>query len=146
MFLVALLRMRELEQLDFLELVLAQDSASVLTGRASLRAEASGPSSNVDRQVLLGKGFVAIEVVELHFAGGRQPEIGILDLEKVRGKFRQLAGGKQGSAVDEEGRKDFGVAVLARVHIQEKIRQGAFKARTPTLVHREASTGNLGSC
>src|ERR1700674_2025541 len=109
MFVVTLLRMRELEEFNLLELVLAQDSASVFSRGASLRAEAGGPRGHVDRQFLLGKRFVAIKVVEFHFAGGCQPEIGVLDLEKIRGKFRQLARGKQGGAVDEEGRKDFGI-------------------------------------
>src|ERR1700687_1545823 len=145
MLFIALLRMRELKELDLLELVLAQDSARVFSGCASLGAEAGGPRGYVDRQFLLGKCFVAIEVVEFHFAGGGQPEIGVLDFEEVRGKFRKLAGGKQGGTVDEKGRKDFRVAVLARVYVQEKIRQGTLKTRAPTLVHREASSGHFGS-
>ena len=35
--------------------------------------------------------------------------------------------------------------MLPRVHIQEKIREGTFKTRTPTLVNREASTRYFGS-
>ncbi len=71
MLFVALIRMCELEELDFLELVLAQDSTRVFSGCTRFGTEASSPRSHMDWQFLLGEGFVAIKVVELHFAGGR---------------------------------------------------------------------------
>src|SRR5260221_1173033 len=145
MLVVALLRMGELKQLDLLKLVLTQDSARVLAGRARFGAEAGGPRGYVDRQFLRGNCFVAIQVVELYFAGRRQPEIGVLDLDEICGEFWQLAGRQQRGAVHEEGPKDFRVAVLACVHIEEEIRQGTFETRTPTFVNGEASSGNFCS-
>src|ERR1700719_1517028 len=146
MLVVALLRMGELEEFDLLKLVLTQDSTRVLAGSTRFRAEAGGPRGYVDREALGGNGFVEIKIVELHFAGGRQPEIGVLNLEEIGGKFWQLAGRQQRGAVHEEGRKDFRVPVLACVHIEEEIRQGAFEPRTPTFVNGEASSGNFCSC
>src|ERR1700732_5331787 len=145
MLVVALLRMSELEELDLLKLVLTQDSARVLAGRARFGAEAGGPRGYVDRQFLRGNCFVAIKVVEFHFAGGCQPEIGVLDLEEIGGKFWELAGRQQRGAVHEEGRKDFCVAMLACVHIEEEIREGTFETRTPTFVNGEASSDDFCS-
>src|SRR5258707_14642921 len=111
MLVVALPRMGELEEFDLLKLVLTQDSARILAGRARFGAEAGGPRGYGDRQFLPGNCFVAIEVVELQFDGGRQPEMGVLDLEEIGGKFWQLAGRQQKVAVQAEGPVDFHVAV-----------------------------------
>src|SRR5208283_528205 len=62
-FVVALVRMRELEEFHFLKLVLAQDAPRVFTRRAGFGAEAGSPSGHENRQLLLRERRVAIEVV-----------------------------------------------------------------------------------
>ena len=64
-FFVAFLRMRELEELHLLKLVLAQDAARIFSRRASLGAEARRPRGHVNRQFFLGNRFVAVEIVQL---------------------------------------------------------------------------------
>jgi hypothetical protein len=53
---------RELDQLDFLKLVLANDAARVLARRASLGAEARRISRERDGQAGLVEDFVAVEI------------------------------------------------------------------------------------
>src|SRR6266851_8153990 len=137
---VAFLRMSELEKLDFLELMLAEDAAGVLSGGASFGAEASRPGGDVDGESFFGNGLVPVKVVELDFGSGREPEVGVLDFEKISSKFRQLARAGEGGGVYQEGRQDFRVAMLARVDVKEEIREGALEARSPAFVNGKAGT------
>src|SRR5690242_7049296 len=115
--------MRELEKLNFLELVLAEDAAGVSPRGAGFGTEARGPGGDEDREDVFGKGFVAVEVVEFDFRGRREPEIGVLDAKEVRGEFRQLAGAEQRRTVDQERRQNFGVSVLPCVHVEKEVGQ-----------------------
>src|SRR6266403_3292314 len=140
---VTFLGMRELEKFNFLELVLPQNAARVLASRSRFGAETGGPSGHLNWQFVFWNGLVAIEVVKFHFAGGREPEIGVLNLEEIGRKFWQLAGGEQGGAVDQERRKNFRVAVLAGVHIEKEICQRTFQSRSPAFVHGKACPGDF---
>ncbi len=91
MLFVAFLRVREFEELDFLELVLAEDAAGVFSGCAGFGAEAGCPGGDVDGKFFFGNSFVAVEIMQLDFGGRSEPEVCIFDLKKVSGKFRQLA-------------------------------------------------------
>src|SRR5712691_1553684 len=137
---VAFLGMSELEKLDFLKLMLAEDAAGVLSGGASFGAEAGGPGGDKNGEFFFGNGFVAVQIVELDFGSGREPEVGVLDFEKVGGEFRELASAGEGGGVHQEGRQDFRVAVLAGVDIEEEIREGALKAGSPAFVNGKART------
>src|SRR5690348_6722593 len=97
MLLVRLLGPRELDQLNFLELVLADDAAHVLAIRTGFAAEAGRVSGDGEREARGVNGLVAIEVGERHFRGGNEPEIVIFDLERIAGKLWQLAGAVHGS-------------------------------------------------
>src|SRR5216683_1381035 len=141
--LVAFLRMGELEELNFLELMLAENAAGVLSGGASFGAEASGPGGDADGEFFFGDGLVAIEIVELDFRSRREPEVGVLDLEKISGKFRQLACAGERRGVHQEGRQDFRVAMLAGVDVEEKIGEGAFESGAPPFVNSKARAGDF---
>jgi len=54
--------MRELEELDFLKLVLAENTAGVFSSGAGFRAEASRPGGDVNGEFFLGNGFVPIQL------------------------------------------------------------------------------------
>src|SRR6266851_9049206 len=102
---VAFLRMSELEKLDFLELMLAEDAAGVLSGGAGFGAEASRPRGDADWKFLFGNGFVSVEIVELDFGSWREPEVGVQDFEQISGEFRQLARAGERRGVHQEGRQ-----------------------------------------
>src|SRR5713226_9265587 len=135
--------MGELEKLDLLELMLAEDAAGVFSSGTSFGAEAGGPGGDKNGEFFFGNGFVAVQIVELDFGSGREPEVGVLDFEKVGGEFRELASAGEGGGVHQEGRQDFRVAVLAGVDVEKKIREGAFKAGAPAFVDRETRAGDF---
>src|SRR5580704_2565153 len=135
--------MGEFEELDLLELMLPQNAARVFAGSTGFRAKASSPGSHMDGQLFLGDGFVAVEIVQFDLRSGRQPEICVLKLEKIRREFRQLSRAQERRGIHNEWRKNFRIAMLARVDIQKKIRQSALKPRTPAFVNGKARSGNL---
>src|SRR5260370_29911449 len=66
-----------------------------------------------------------------------------MHFEQVGGEFWQLAGAKQGSTANEEWGKNLRVAVLAGVHVEKEVCQGAFEPRSPAFVNREARPRNF---
>ena len=142
-FVVALLGPGELEHLDFLKLMLAEDAASVLAGGASFGAKAGGPGAGFDGQKSGIEGFVAIEAGELNLGGGGEPKVGAFEMKHFRGKFGQLANAGKRRRVHQERRKIFGVAV-ASVDVEKEICQGALEPRSQRAVKGKSRTGNFG--
>src|SRR2546421_11941668 len=87
---VAFLRMGELEEFDFLKLMLAKNAAGVFSSGSRFGAEAGGPSGDVYGQLFLGNGLVPVQIVELDFGSWREPEDGVLNFEQIIGEFWQL--------------------------------------------------------
>src|SRR5260370_36464277 len=129
--------MREFEELDLLELMLAEDTARVFSGGAGFGAEASRPGGDEDGKFFFGNGFVAVEIVKLDFGSWREPEVGVLKFEKISGKLRQLARPRERSSIHKKRRQDFRVVVLAGVHGEEKICKGALEAGHPAFRNRK---------
>src|SRR5438874_6583764 len=84
--------MGELEELDFLKLMLAENAAGVLAGGSRFGTEAGSPGGDVNGQSLFRNGFVAIQVVQFDFGCGGEPKVCAFQAEKIGGKFGQLAG------------------------------------------------------
>ena len=147
----------ELDQLDFLKLVLANDAARVFAGGSGLGAKAGRVGREADGQARFVEDFVAIEIGDRNLGGGDEPvvvvfefaaadrlRVGIGAAEKVFGKLGQLAGSEQALAVDHEGRQHFGVAVLLRVQVEHEADEGPFEPRARAHVDGEARAGELG--
>src|SRR5260370_1406163 len=118
--------------------MLAEDAASIFSSRAGFGAEAGRPGGDTDGEFFFGNGFVAVEIVELDFGSWGEPEVGVLNLGQISGKFRQLARAGERRGVDQEGRQNFRIAVFAGVHVEEEIREGALEAGSPTFIDGEA--------
>src|SRR5712691_8073035 len=142
-FVVARLRPREFEQLNLLELMLPRDAARVLARRAGLRAEASRPGADLDGQRVGIDSLVAVEVVQLNFGGGRQPQVGALEMEHVRCKFGQVSRTGERGAIGGERREDLRVAMLLRVRVQKEVGQCAFQARARANIKRKPRASDL---
>ena len=52
--------------------------------------------------------------------------IAVFQLVHILSKFRQLTGALHGSAINDEGGEEFGIAMLLGVHIQEKVDNSTF--------------------
>ncbi len=85
---VAFLRMGELEELNLLELMLAEDPAGVFSRGAGFGAEAGRPRGDVDGEFFFGNRFVAIEIVKFYFRSRGKPEIRVLYSKEIGGEFR----------------------------------------------------------
>jgi hypothetical protein len=96
----------ELDQLDLLELVLADHAAGVLAVGAGLRAEAGGVGGEGDWASCEVNGFVAEDVGEGDFGGGDHPVVGVLEValnvrplvvavEEICDELGQLAGAEK---------------------------------------------------
>src|SRR5689334_8084723 len=67
----------------------------------------------------------------------------IFNLEEICLELRQIACPKQAGRVDEKWRKNFRVSVLARVHVEKKIDQGALQTGAGSPIYSEAGAGDL---
>src|SRR5260370_38323491 len=136
--------MRELEKLNFLELMVPENAARIFSRGASFGAEAGGPGGEADREFFFGDGLVAIEIVELDFGSGRQPKVSAFQLEKIGGEFWQLARARERRAVDDEGWQNFRVTVFAGMDVEEELGEGPFEGAPPPFRTTKARPVNLG--
>src|SRR5260370_33523703 len=113
--------MSELEKLDLLELMLAEDPAGVFSGGAGFGAEAGRPRGDVDGKFFFGNRFVPIQIVKFHFRSRCKPEIGVLYFEEIGGELRQLARAGERPGVYQKGWKNVWVTVLSRCDVEEVI-------------------------
>ena len=74
----------------------------------------------------------------------RGKAFGVGAAEEVFGKLGKLAGAKQRFAVDDEGRQDFGIGLLARVQVEHEADQRALQLRAIAPVNGEAGSGDFG--
>lgn len=144
----------EFDELDLLELVLADHAADVAAVGAGLGAEAGGVGAEGDGKGGFVEGFVTEEVGDGDFGGGDEPVVVFLEVaggvwafvvavEEVCREFGELAGAEEGFAIDEGGGEDFGVAVLAGVEVEHEVCEGAFEAGTGAVVDDEAGAGDF---
>ncbi len=141
---VARLGRREAHELDLVELVLADEPAHVLAVRARLAAEAGRVGRVRDRQPVALEDLLAVQVGQRHLGGGDEVEVVralvalARDAKRVVGELGQLAGAAHGRVLDEVGRGDLGVAVLAGVQVEHELRERARQPRPRAHQHGEA--------
>ena len=154
---VGLLGPRELDQLDLLKLVLADDAARVLARRAGLGAEAGRVGRERDGQPRFVENLVAIEIGDGNLGGGDEPVVVVFELaargglgigigaaEEVLGKLGQLAGAEERLGVDHERRQHFFVAVLLRVQVEHEADERPLQPRPRAHVDRKPRPAQLG--
>jgi hypothetical protein len=69
--------------------------------------------------------FVAVNVRDRDFGGGDQPEVVALALEEILFEFGELPGAEEAGGIHHEGRQNFGIAVLTRMHVEHEIGERA---------------------
>ena len=140
-FVVAGLGRHELDELDLVELVDADEPARVLARRARFAPEAGGVRHELQRQRGANDLF-AVVVGDGDFGGRDQPEVVLGAVVHVFGHLGELAGAGHGRGGDEVGGADLGVAVLLGVHVQHvrderplEFRADAREEREPGAAH-----------
>ncbi|CRD57893.1 hypothetical protein BN126330174 [Stenotrophomonas thermophila] len=143
---IALFRATDRDQLDLLELVLADHAAHVAPAAAGLGTEAHRVGGHAQRQALGIDDLVAHDVGQRHFRGRDQVARGIAHggLEQVVLELRQLAGAAQRIGVDQQRHVGFLITVLAGMQVDHELGQRTVQARDRAAQHGEARTGQLG--
>ncbi len=141
----ALLGLRVHDQLDLVELVLADDAARVLAEAAGLGPEAWRVGRHLHRQLGGVEDLVAVHVRDRHL-GGRDQVVGplVVQLEEVLLELRQLSGPEERLVVDDDRRQHLGVAVLSSVQVEHEVHQRALEQRAAAAQQREPRPGDLG--
>ncbi len=119
-----LIRSDDLNQLDLVELMLADHAAHVAATGTGFGTEARGMADQLERQRLGRGNFVAHDVGHRHFGSRDQVErIGLASqyLEQVFLELGQLAGAEQAGGVDQIRGINLGVAMLCRVRIEHEL-------------------------
>ena len=142
---VARLLRGEVDQLDLVELVLADQAADVLAVGAGLAAEAGGVGGVAARQIRLLERLPAVQVGQRHLGGGHQVVVGPLELEQVGLELGELSRSDQRVGVDDERRQHLGVAVRARVEVEHELDERPLEPGAGPEVGGEAGAGHLGA-
>src|SRR4051794_10919190 len=87
---VRLLRSREFDQFDLLELMLANDASDIASIGSGLAPKAGSISAQRDRETLGLEHLVAIKVGNGDLSGRGEPVIGVFQFEKVLSELREV--------------------------------------------------------
>src|SRR5690349_949713 len=69
----------------------------------------------------------------------------IFELEQIGFKLRQLPGSEERTAIDDERRQCFEIAVFARLHVEHEVDERAFETCARAVQDRETRRCNLRS-
>ena len=142
-FVVTALGHNELDEFDFIELVLTDKPAGISARRTGLASEASGVRAIILRKV----GFVhdvAAEHIRNGNFGGRDKEIiGVFDGVSVLLELRKLSGTRHAVAINHERRENFGKAVCG-VRVEHKVPDCALQPCAEPAVNGKSCARDFG--
>ena len=127
------------DQLDFLELMLADIPARVLARRSRLGTEARSECGQLDRQRGVGEDLLADAVGQADFAGRDQPVI-FAGAERIFGELGQLSGAEHRFAAHQQRRRAFG-ETRGGLAVEHELPERALKPR-----HLPAQKGEARAC
>ena len=141
----AFVGMGDLDQLDFVELVLANQATHILTVGAGLCPETRRECRIAQGKIVFFEDLLTVQIGQGHLGGGNQEESLGLDPEQVLLEFWQLPGAFEGRTVDHQRREHFGIAVLVGVQVGHEVDQRPLEASAQPLVDREPGTGQFSA-
>ena len=141
----ARLRLDEFDELDLVELVLANEAARVAASAAGLGAEARRVAAVVLRQLVAVEDLIAVVVRRRHLSRRHEVVVEAFELEHVVGELRQLARARHALLVGDVRCEHLRVAVLVGVQVHHEVDAGALEAGAEAFVEREARARDLGS-
>lgn len=122
-----LLGVDDLNELDFIKLVHADDTPVVTTGAAGFTAEAGGLGGELDGEIGLGEEGVAVKISDGNLGSGDEELLVVSNAIHVVFKLWKLAGAFHALSINEVGNIDFLVSVLVGLEIEEELNQGALE-------------------
>ena len=149
-FIVAVLRFHDFDQLYLVELMHADHPARAESCRARLSAEARAVGDIANRQLLLRKNLLAMNVRDRSFGSGQQIQFAkrvvVVALAHRVGlvlELRELPHARHAIPADDVRRRDFGVAVLRRVQIEQHGDERSLQFCAPVRVEQECAAGKF---
>src|SRR5258706_13016138 len=137
--------MRDLNQFDLVELVLAYHPARVLAVRAGFATETRRVANKFERQLVARQNLPAHEISYWIFRSRNQVQIAAFELEQVLLELGETRNAIRALLGNHVRHVDFRIAVLLRVHIEHELRKRPVHARHVLLQHHEARAGELRS-
>src|SRR5215472_3175604 len=134
--------MRDRDQLDLVELVLADHAARVLAGGARLGAEARRPRREAHWEPSFLDDLLGDQVGERHLRRRDEPQPRG-GTKQVVGKFRQAAGAVDRVVADQEWRRYLGVTELPRMGFDHELPDRALEPRELSAQDDEARAREL---
>src|SRR3954468_17624524 len=149
-FIIAVLRLHQLDEFDFVELVHADHAARADASRSRFGAEAWAVGAIVNGKLILFENFLTMNIRDRGFRGGKEVKLahgGIIKafLNRIGlvHKFGELADTDHAMAANNVGRRNFGITVVGGVQLEQVLNQGAFEAGAPIRVKKKAAPGEL---
>jgi hypothetical protein len=96
-------------------------------GRAGFAAEARGVGRVFEGQLFHREDFLAVEIRHWDFGCGNEEEVASGHPEEIGLEFGQLSRAGHGRTIDQKWRAHFGVAVVARVQVEQERNERPFE-------------------
>ena len=128
-------------QLNFVELVQADQAPGVAPVGACLAAETGGVGHVFEGELLSRDHLITVQRGDRDFGGGGEPEVVVGALETLLGEFGQLARAGKAGAVHQDRRHHFGVAA-GGVAIEHEGDQGPLQPGALAQQRHETALGD----
>lgn len=140
-----MIRVDDLDELDFIKLVHANDASIIAARAAGFATEAGGLGGELDGEVGLGEEGIAVKIGDRDLGGRCEEELIVLGAIHVVLEFRELARTFHAFAFHDVGDIDLFIAVLLSLEIEEKLDEGALEFSSFTAIDGKARPRKAGA-
>ena len=130
--------MYDLNELNFVKLVHADDATIVATSTSGFTAEARGVTRHFDGKVFFRKEGITVEVGDGHFASRDEEHCIVFDTVHIVFKLGELGRADHTFALYDMRNVDFFVSVFTGLKVEEKLNEGTLEAGPFPAVDGEA--------
>ena len=131
-----ILRRDDRHHLDLVKLMLADHPPRIAARGSGLRAEARRQRGQAHRQLLFRNNLIHDEASQWNLRRRDQPPT-ICRAKQFIGKLGELVGAVSRRVIDQKRRRNLGIAVFLRLHVQHELAQRPFQPRQLALQHHE---------
>ena len=143
--LVGILRFAEFDQLNLIELMLANQTSRILAIGACFTAKAGSVGDEIHGEVFCRQDFIREDIGHGNFGGGNQKVVGSFHMKQVGFKLGQVARSKEAAAVGHKGWEDLQITMLPGVNMQHEVHEGPFQKCPRAVIVGKSSSRNFSS-
>ena len=141
--LVRILRFAEFDQLNLIELMLANQTSRILAVGACFTAKTGSRGNEVHGEVFFRQDFIRENIGHGNLGGGNQKVVGSFHMKQFGFKLGQIARSKEAAAVGHKGWEDLQITVLPGVHMQHEVHEGPFQQSPRAVIVGKSSSRNF---